>query len=143
MPVRATRLRIVMHHSLKLHPDSRCAAVAHIDVAVARDRNVDVRDGGAARIRVKLQGMVHDDSQSSRSHRHSEALGERAPALPGYSAAMAGGGGALATAALRAIAATLPSNGVSSLSSSALPSSASQSKSINWSLYSVSNAVAI
>lgn len=26
-----------MHHSLKLHPSSRCAAVAHIDVAVARN----------------------------------------------------------------------------------------------------------
>lgn len=26
-----------MHHTLKLHPDSRCAAVTHIDVAVARD----------------------------------------------------------------------------------------------------------
>jgi hypothetical protein len=26
-----------MHHALKLHPDSRCAAVAHIDVAVTRD----------------------------------------------------------------------------------------------------------
>ncbi len=27
-----------MHHPLKLHPDSRCAAVAHIDVVVVRDR---------------------------------------------------------------------------------------------------------
>jgi len=27
-----------MNHSLKLHPDSRCAAVTHIDVAVARAR---------------------------------------------------------------------------------------------------------
>ncbi len=27
-----------MHHPLKLHPDSRCAAVTHIDVAVARAR---------------------------------------------------------------------------------------------------------
>lgn len=31
------KLRIVMRHSLKLHPSSRCAAVAHIDVAVARN----------------------------------------------------------------------------------------------------------
>ena len=28
--------RIVMSHALKLHPDSRCTAVTHIDVAVAR-----------------------------------------------------------------------------------------------------------
>ena len=37
LPGRAT-LRIVMHHTLKLHPDSHRAAVAQIDVAVTRAR---------------------------------------------------------------------------------------------------------
>jgi hypothetical protein len=42
-----------MHHALKLHPDSHCAAVAHIDVAVARDR-------GQLTLTYRITGKIED-----------------------------------------------------------------------------------
>ena len=61
-----------MLHSLKLHPDSRCAAVSHVDVAVARTR-------GQLTLTYLVTGKIPQRFLSPLRERF--ARGERSPVL--------------------------------------------------------------